>query len=51
MDARVKRAHDEMSDFNQATQLSKPCRIFSSGRLRPMKTMRLSRFSFLFQGR
>ena len=28
-----------------------PCRIFSSGRLRPMKTRRLSRFSPSFHGR
>src|SRR5262249_13560052 len=34
-----------------ATQLSKPSRIFSSGSLRPMKTMRLSRFSPSFHGR
>ena len=41
----VRRAADH------ARQLSKPCRIFSSGRLRPMKTARLSRFSPSFQGR
>ena len=32
-------------DRNYATQASKPARIFSSGRLRPMNTARLSRFS------
>ena len=37
--------------IHHATQPSKPCRICSSGRLRPMKMMRLSRFSSLFQGR
>ena len=31
--------------LRHARQLSKPCRILSSGRLRPMKTRRLSRFS------
>ena len=35
----------------QAMQLSKPVRIFSSGRLRPMKIMRLLRTSSAFQGR
>ena len=35
----------------QAMQLSNPSAIFFPGRLRPMKTMRLSRFSPLFQGR
>ena len=35
----------------QATQLSKPCRIFSSGRSRPMKMMRLNRSSPSFHGR
>ena len=43
-------AHEAMR-ISHATQLSKPCRIFSSGRLRPMNTMRLSRFSPSFQGR
>jgi hypothetical protein len=37
--------------LNQAMQLWNPSAIFSSGRLRPMKTMRLSRFSSSFQGR
>ena len=37
--------------FYHAMQLSKPCRMVSSGRLRPMKTIRLSRFSPFFQGR
>ena len=36
---------------NHAMQFSNPSRIFSSGRLRPMKTMRLSRFSSFFHGR
>src|SRR5688572_4349122 len=35
----------------QATQLSKPLRIFSSGRFRPMNTMRLWRFSPSFHSR
>ncbi len=35
----------------QAMQLSNPSAIFFPGILRPMKTMRLSRFSSLFQGR
>ena len=35
---------------NQAMQLSKPWRIFSSGKLRPMKTMRLVRSSPSFHG-
>ena len=34
-----------------AMQPANPSRIFSSGRLRPMKTMRLSRFSSGFHGR
>jgi hypothetical protein len=34
-----------------AMQLSNPSVIFFPGRLRPMKTMRLWRFSSLFQGR
>jgi len=36
---------------NYAMQLSKPCRILSSARSRPMKTRRLSRFSSSFHGR
>ena len=39
------------AEQTQATQLSKPLRIFSSGNLRPMNTSRLSRFSPSFQGR
>ena len=35
----------------QAMQLSNPSAIISRGRLRPMKTMRLWRFSSVFQGR
>ena len=35
----------------QAAQLAKPSRIFSCGRLRPMKMMRLWRFSSCLQGR
>ncbi len=37
--------------LNYAMQLSKPSVIFLPGRLRPMKTMRLSRFSSFFHGR
>jgi len=51
MDARVKRAHDEMSDFNQANAALKALPDLFLRQMRPMKTMRLSRFSFLFQGR
>ncbi len=36
---------------DHATQLSKPSVIFLPGRLRPMKTMRLSRLSSLVHGR
>jgi hypothetical protein len=39
------------ADWDYAIQLSKPSAIFLPGRLRPMKTMRLSRFSSLFHGR
>ena len=41
----------ELRSSRAAMQLSKPLRIFSSGRLRPMKTRRLSRFSPSFQAR
>ena len=40
-----------LSCINQAAQLSKPSVIFSCGRLRPMKTRRLERFSSLCHGR
>src|ERR1035437_2372412 len=40
-----------VAQVDYATQLSNPVRIFSSGRLRPMKMMRLLRTSSAFQGR
>jgi hypothetical protein len=42
-------AGEELHYF--AMQLSKPSLIILPGRLRPMKTIRLSRFSSVFHGR
>ena len=40
-----------MQETDYATQPANPCVILSTGRLRPMNTMRLVRFSPSFHGR
>jgi hypothetical protein len=46
----ILRSHTEQSRNYWVKQLSKPSVISLLGRLRPMKTMRLSRFSSFFHG-
>ena len=49
--ARMRQANDYVAWRYLAMQLSKPSVIILPGRLRPMKTIRLSRFSPGFHGR
>ena len=49
--ARMRQANDYVAWRYLAMQLSKPSVISLPGRLRPMKTIRLSRFSPGFHGR